>query len=165
VANWDINGLWAGEYSYDPHPALPPDRPDVRFTLTAVTGWFGHITGTVEDDPEHGIPVAAALDGKVSGTTVTFQKQYPVFYVTDWDGQMRTLRERLRNQGIWLDEDVLPPPVRYRGEYDPEEMEIHGTWAIGSRRITVRSEGRTFTIEAPGCTGTWWMRRQYRSTT
>ncbi len=161
MTTWDINGSWAGEYCYDESPESPTPRPGVRFTLTAEKGWFGHVSGTVQDDPERGIPVPATIDGKVAGTRLTFQKQYPVFYVAG-DDRPITLREFLGQQGVEIDEDVPPAPVRYRGDYDPEAMEIHGTWEIGPRRIVVRSGGQVLAMNAPGCTGTWWMRRQYR---
>jgi hypothetical protein len=160
MAAFDMNGAWAGEYSYDPSPSLSTELPIVRFTLAAEIGWFGHLTGTVRDDPERGIPVPATIDGKVAGTLVTFQKQYPVFYVYDGERSI-TLTESVEKQGIVMDQEILPAPVRYRGEYDPDTMEIHGTWEIGPRRIAFRSHGQLMAANSPGARGTWWMRRQY----
>src|SRR4051794_5510166 len=81
MAAFDMAGTWAGEYTYDSIPDSTLELPTVRFTLHAEIGWFGHLSGTVHDDPERGIPVAATIDGKMAGTRVTFQKQYPVFFV------------------------------------------------------------------------------------
>src|SRR5438270_8433309 len=161
MAAFDMAGTWAGEYAYDPIPNSSLELPTVRFTLHAEIGWFGHLSGTVHDDPQRGLPVPATIDGKVAGTHVTFQKQYPVFFVTNGERSIM-LSESLEAQGIVMDEEILPAPVRYRGEYDPDTMEIHGTWEIGPRRVTFRSRGQLVGFNMPGMQGTWWTRRQYK---
>jgi hypothetical protein len=161
MAAWDITGSWAGVYEYDSEGPFPAQPPGVGFTLTVRQGWFGRFQGVIQDDPTKGAAAEATVRGRVTDRGLTFRKQYPAYFAKLGDRTV-TLREQIEAlHGITIDDDVLPEPVQYRGEYDPVEQVARGVWEITARRLLLRCRGQFVEFAMPGVTGTWSMRRQY----
>lgn len=156
----DISGTWAGEYSYLPTDERPAPSDRVPFTLVASPRWFGRFRGIVEDDESLGVPGLATVRGRVRGSDVYFEKQYPVCYVGDQHDR-RSLREYLKSEhGIELDRDVPAPPVRYSGRYDASDEVIRGTWRFTGEPLRFVSRGRFMSLDCSAGTGEWFMRRR-----
>jgi hypothetical protein len=161
MTSWDITGSWTGEYSYHPnelHMVLPPS---VGFTLTARAGWFSRFRGTVQDDPKKGSPEEATIRGKIVGTRVTFVKQYPICYMTTGDRLVSVREWAEAAHGLDLDRDVPPAPIRYRGEYDPVEQTVLGTWKQEQYCLRIPIGRRVLRMQMASQTGDWSMRRQF----
>ena len=159
-SRWNVAGVWVGEYAYDPSPVwavLPPPCP---FHLTLAAGWFGRITGSVHDSAVGGPPESADVRGRLTGTRLTFLKQYPVFTSLDDDGRLVTLREHLARQGYDAAPAVLPNPVHYSGEYDPRAEAIRGRWHLDTQHVYFRHNGQQLYVTFPGTTGTWSAERR-----
>lgn len=158
-ASWDITGTWLGEYGYEPVPMTFELPSKVPFTFMAEQGWFGRVYGSIQDDPQLGVLDMADVTGWISADGVTFQKQYPIFYVMGEKGRI-SLRESMRLHGAPMDVDVLPSPIRYVGRCDAERMLVKGTWQIAAHVIAFTSNGRPLRLPMPACSGTWSMRRK-----
>jgi hypothetical protein len=159
MAKWDITGKWVGEYSYHPGKAVPVLPPPVCFALDARLGWFGRLRGTIQDDPVGGPPEPASMVGWVWGTTVSFRKQYPRFYVIH-EGELITLDEQLEiTHGITLDESPAARPIWYRGRYDPENNIVRGIWRIEEGRLHLKTRGQVLVCALRGTSGEWSMQR------
>ncbi len=160
MPGWDISGSWAGQFSYDSNDAMPTLPPAVKFTLEARSGWFGSFRGAVQDDLSAGVPEEATIKGRVSGTRVTFRKWYPRLYVVR-GGKSVTIRDFHEAHGVDPPtNDPSPPPVRYRGEYDPAEGVVRGTWRIERGVILLRFGWRSSGMAWGPVTGSWQMRRE-----
>ena len=159
MPRFDIEGVWDGVYSYDPDEGLPELPPETRFTLTARAGWFGSFRGTVQDDPDGGVPDPATVRGWRWGLGLTFTKRYPTVFV-NYHGRSVPLADSLELEyGMTVDHEVPGLPIFYRGEYDPVDDAVTGTWHYRPERVWVRSRGRWHEMDIPATTGRWTMRR------
>lgn len=112
----DLSGAWRGIFNY-PGAAGPP----TRFTAT-LRDAGGLLTGETTEPGLHGGALAARLDGRRTGSGVTFGKFYDDAGGGDYDS------------------------VAYRGEVDGEGLEITGRWTIpggwSGSFIMVRERGK-----------------------
>jgi hypothetical protein len=160
MAKWDISGEWLGEYAFNHHPAYPVHPPPTAFTFSARLGWFGRFRGMSMDDPSTGPPEPASITGRITGTHVMFFKQYPCYYIHRGD-RLMTLREHLQSDfGLVLDRDVPSDPIRYTGDFDPEQQVITGDWHMFPSRLRFVCGGRPLEAETSAVSGTWSMRRR-----
>jgi hypothetical protein len=151
--------VWRGHYAYDPIEGRPHPLTAVAFTLTLEQSWFGRFRGQVEDDSKAGAPEPGMVQGRVFGRRVKFLKWMPVYYVQGEAGLIR-LREFMQRQWkMVLDEDLLPPPIYYRGTYDAVVEQVSGTWEIRPEIAKLTSRGQVFECPFPLTTGTWQMAR------
>ena len=95
----DLSGDWRGIFNY-PGAGGPP----TEFTA-ALTDSGGVLTGSTEEPSRTGAVIAARIDGRRTGSAVTFMKLYD------------------ENQG---DYDA----VAYEGSVDADGLEITGRWSI-----------------------------------
>ncbi|WP_419809339.1 hypothetical protein [Sphingomonas sp.] len=95
----DLSGEWRGIFNY---PRGNPPTAFTAFLNDADGALSGH---TVEPNLHGGSAIAARLDGRRSGTAVTFVKLYE-------------------------DNDVAYDTVAYDGSVDPDGREIAGRWTI-----------------------------------
>src|SRR5215207_10054835 len=160
MPRWDVTGVWAGEYWYDPSPQFPALPPPTPFRLVAEQGWFGRFRGTVRDAPAGGQPAEAAVAGRVTRTGLWFRKWYPVDYV--WLGdRVVTLADGVAAEhGVRLDADPAPAPIWYRGECDPADGGVRGTWEVRPHWVHGSSGGQPVTFPVPGYSGGWRMERR-----
>jgi hypothetical protein len=159
VASFDIHGSWQGEYSYDQDEEFPGLPPSSGFVLTAQRGWFGAFHGTIQDDPERGMPDPAVVHGRLKGSTLTFTKRYPVFYVYH-NGRTIPLAEYMElEHGLSVDHEVPLAPYYYEGEYDFAREAVSGTWHSRSEEIQFLSNGEPQVMWIPESSGRWTMRR------
>jgi hypothetical protein len=160
VARFKIDGIWEGEYSYQPKRDGPEAPPPVRFTLTARAGWFGGFRGTIQDDPSRASRDLATVKGRVSGLSLTFTKQYPEMWVYH-QGQSIPMRELLQlEKGLTVDGKIRGYPILYEGDYDEAEQLVSGVWWFVPQAATFRSRGKVYQIPTAGGSGRWTMRRQ-----
>jgi hypothetical protein len=147
-----ITGIWRGIYNYEISEAMPSREP-VPFTLVLKQGWFGHFTGTVNDDPDLGMPETGRIDGYFSFPKIEFTKLMPVFRMAMPNGRSGTLREFLIEKGYPCDHEVPHKPIKYSGEFsDPQQAQ--GNWIIEPGSILLGDGNATHTA---GCKGTWKM--------
>jgi hypothetical protein len=97
----DLSGDWIGIYNYPQHYG------PVRFhaILHDADGW---LSGTTSEEDEENLPgaiLAATIEGRREGSTVSFVK-------------------------IYDDEEVMPDIVRYQGLIQPGGDEITGEWEV-----------------------------------
>jgi len=159
--NTNLTGIWTGECVYDPAPELPDQECRVSFTLEFRHGWFGRLSGLIQDDPEKGAPEAAPIKGTVKGEHVAFVMSRPVYYVMVGQ-KMITLEEYIKR--AWdmpLDSPVAPYLVSYVGIVSPSGTEISGTWQILSGVIQFFSLGRRCEFPGPGGSGRWKVTRGF----
>ena len=128
-----------------------PKRDPVPFKLTLKQGWFGHFTGSVNDDVTRGMPGTGVIDGYFSFPRIEFTKQMPICYVATPDGRHITLREFLIEQGHACDHDVQHMPIFYHGEFSTPAR-AGGTWIIRATPILLRN-GRA--LKMPETNGVW----------
>lgn len=118
----DLSGEWRGIFNY-PGAAGPP----TEFTAT-LNDVGGVLTGETAEPSLYGGTLAARLDGRHTGSAVTFAKLY----------------EETREGGY--------DSVAYEGEVDVEGLEITGRWTIpgnwSGTFIMVRDKGVEEDIEA-----------------
>jgi hypothetical protein len=140
-----------------------PDSPvlptAVGFDLALEQHWFGKIRGRVQDDPDKGAPQPGVVEGRVFGSRVKFRKWLPEFLVFS-EERVITLGEFFRREyDTPLDEDLLPPPIWYRGRYDPLSQRVEGNWEMAPVVFKIVSRGVPFECPFPLVTGTWEMAR------
>lgn len=134
-------------------------RP-VRFTLTARRGWFGNFRGKIQDDPEHGPALPAAMKGKLLGSGLTFTKRYPTLTVFS-NGRSIPFAEYCRSEyGIVFDEKVPGLPIRYEGVYDATNDSLSGTWQLGPELIRPQGGGKVYAVNILPMTGRWNAQRE-----
>jgi hypothetical protein len=159
MSAFEIQGVWTGEFSYDPCPELSEQLVGQRFTLTATRGWFGAFRGTIQDDPRCGIPDPADFRGRGSGRSIRFVKRYPRLFVQS-KGQAVSLRDYLQEEfGYLLNREVRPMPILYEGKYDEADESFIGTWRFGALHVRFWSSGQRMVLRFPALAGRWRMRR------
>ncbi|MDB6118469.1 MAG: hypothetical protein JWO08_2250 [Verrucomicrobiaceae bacterium] len=152
----DISGAWTGEYRYS-----TPDEEAlgaVGFTLMLNKGWFGKFCGTVQNDPAKGMLEEGEVSGRLLCGRLKMEKRYPVCRVS-YKGQLQTIGEMLRDQGVDVPEDVEPPhlPIEYKGAFTDQNM-AEGSWLIHAGTI----EFWGFAWQISSTFGTWRMWRNTR---
>jgi hypothetical protein len=156
-----MSGRWIGEYSYHPSDAYDSLPVPVRFTLTAQPRWLGWFRGEVRDDPTMVPAGEARISGRVSGWSVRFDKQYANLWFW-YKGRYVPLSEFLdRELQMPLDADVASELIRYRGEYNPDEQTLRGTWELVPRPLVFYSNGQMYILPAISGSGDWHARREF----
>jgi hypothetical protein len=161
VATIAIDGNWEGQFSFDPNKVYPELPPPVSFVFTARSGWFGSVVGEIQDNPELGLPAAAA-QGRLAGIVLRFKKRYPTTYLYV-SGRVVTLAKYLESEhGLRVDHPLSGPSIDYEGWCDYFDTSFSGTWYDGPRQITFRSGGKRRCIVFPAVSGRWSMQRSDR---
>jgi hypothetical protein len=128
---------WRGSYAYPPGtPGLAFER--VPFVMTLRHGWFGGITGSIEDG-EGGIPDPARVSGRFRGTSIRFRKVYPRVWLPGIDGRLICVPI------------AAPSTVLYAGTASFDRRSIEGTWSIAGG--VFEHAGQWF--ETPAVSGSW----------
>lgn len=153
-----ISGVWRGSYFYDIAEQRPSDGGGVDFELRLTqTFWqrlFRCFTGTVIDDPSHGLPGTGTIRGEYRFPSIRFTKEMPIAYITH-EGDSIPLRESLLKHGYDIDCDFPHPPVLYEGTFHSDH-EASGTWVIEADEFSIAPG---ITIGIPRNTGTWTLKR------
>ena len=115
----NLTGQWQGQYSYFRNKAPVPFSATINENGSWLDGLVEEV-GTAGD--AKGKPIAATLQGRRTGRSVTWLKIY--------HGSFR-----------------LYDSVQYRGEVSADGQEIEGQWVIhgnsGGRFLMVRQAGKT----------------------
>ncbi len=156
MARLRMRGKWVGEYEMPKDGDLP--RHMVSFTLVLKDAWFGIFSGTVQDDPQAGMPERGTVRGKITGMEVEFTKRMPVAYVRTATRPTR-LSASVEQYGIPRQAGAVEhPPIVYRGRYLPDQDSIAGEWRIPAHELVAPDSGFLFRFKASA--GSFWMRRQ-----
>lgn len=119
-----FTGTWRGSYNYLSNLEL-----DVPFTLQLRQDAPAHVTGTVTEDVNLGMPGTGTIDGTIAFPHIEFVKKMPVCYMAGPDGQFMKLREWLAAQDLVCEGDPPHPSVVYKGEFNGND-EARGMWVI-----------------------------------
>lgn len=145
-----ITGVWRGACGLET-PETSVGSRVIPFTLKLKQGWLEHFTGTVNEDPPHGMPGNGIIDGYFDFPTIEFKKQMPICYVATPDGHLITLREKLLADGHVCELDPPHPPIFFEGKF-LDANRVQGTWIIRPTSIMVPGGER---IPIPQATGNW----------
>jgi hypothetical protein len=136
-----VTGVWRGVYGYG-EPEKRLGLMPVAFTLKLKQGWLDHFSGSVTEDPPHGMPGTGEIDGYFSSLKLEFNKVMPVDYVATPDGSRLTLREFIIAEGHACERELPAAPIFYQGTF-LDANRVQGTWIIQARTIRL-SDGTPF---------------------
>lgn len=153
-----VAGTWRGMYRYELEDGASTQVREVGFTLELQQGWLGRLRGTIVDDPELGLPVSAAIEGRLRGLRLFFRKIPQEFYTLGKDG-LRPVAEYVEQAfGEQVRGKPRAPHVHYHGQLEPAQMRVEGVWHIPSYLLPLRSSSKHLVFQETR--GTWWMQRQ-----
>lgn len=138
-SDWLMAGRWSGEYRFGAIPGVFAGGLLSAFTLELTEGRFGLFRGSVQDDPNAGIPNPGTIRGWRGPSAVYFLKQMPFRSVRRVNPANGEVSPRLQ------DVNRKHPPILYRGRWYPDHQELRGKWAIFPS----------------GTRGTWFARREF----
>lgn len=153
-----IDGIWRGSYFYDLEVSGRPDGFGTGFELRLRQAWwqrfFGGFTGSVTDDPEHGMPGVGHIHGTLRGAVIRFTKQMPNLYALV-KGRPVSLRDHLRTHGYDHGRDIPHRPILYCGHFTDDDNAA-GAWRIPAGPLHLTSR---LSLPMQECTGTWTLAR------
>ncbi|MCZ8215008.1 MAG: hypothetical protein O9262_02160 [Cyclobacteriaceae bacterium] len=143
IDNFDVNGVWKGEYAYEDKfqpTILKSAIPFIlRMKLTLDAGKF---SGICQDDPESSkINIPATIYGTIKDYELFFVKKYPKTFIHD-------------NNGSIIIGDEPHPDIMYRAKINSQQR-LSGTWHI--ERTFRKVSGQV--IEIPKINGQWWIEK------
>jgi len=127
-----LAGYWGGEYVYG--PGIGADAPpSVRFDLVVSWGFWGRVTGRIQDRGEG--DRTAKVCGRYQGHRLMFYKTYPGFSVLDEDGALVEFGRYMREvEGI----EIFRMPrhvVRYEALWDEDAQHYRGIWQLANQIV------------------------------
>ncbi|MCL2647921.1 MAG: hypothetical protein FWD61_13055 [Phycisphaerales bacterium] len=153
----NLTGTWQGQYSFDPDDKLPklPDRP-ISFLMTLKQGWFSSISGSAQDDPNHGMPEPAKISGRLKNNRLTLTKSHPTIRLVH-DGKFESTAQLAERYRVALDEYPPPhPKIHCLGTISDDGQSISGEWLLNSGEIHIPGSR---SLQLPALRGTWSMKR------
>ena len=139
IDNFDINGIWKGEYVYEDKFQPTILKTAIPFVLRIKSSRdFGLFTGICQDDPELSkIELPANIYGTVRDYEVFFVKKFPKTLILESSGELTI-------------GDEPHPDIIYRAKITNEQV-LSGTWQI--ERTFRKVNGRV--TEIPKIGGHW----------
>ncbi len=143
IDNFDVNGIWKGEYAYEDKFQPTILKTAIPFVLRIKSTMDkGLFSGICQDDPESSkIDFPANIYGTARDYELFFVKKYPKTLILD-------------NNGGLTFGDEPHPDIIYRARITSDQR-LLGTWQI--ERTFRKVNGRV--TEIPKLGGHWWVER------
>ncbi len=143
MENFEIKGIWKGEYIYDDRFQPSVVKTSIPFILKIKsTNSDGLFEGMCQDDPSISqIDFAADIFGKLESTELVFTKRYSKTVFRDSFGKLVTV-------------DQPQPDVIYQAKLSATGK-ILGTWKLERTFRKVNDK----VMQIGPISGVWWMER------
>ncbi len=155
----DVTGTWTGEYTFeetkDGGSRLVVGKV-VTFKMVLKQGWFGMVTGTIEEDPDEGFPEKGQIKGKLRGTVLVFEKMMPKLRMMH-ERSRKTLEQLAEQNTFVIDTDKPHPKIRHIGDLAADGKSMEGTWMEPEESLSI--PGSAQTIGIPKLVGAWKVTR------
>ena len=156
----NVTGTWKGEYIFeetkDGGSRLVVGTV-VGFTMELKQGWWGVLSGTIQEDPEVGFPEKGAIKGRLKDRVLIFEKIMPKLRMIH-EKSRKTLEHIADRYTIVIDTDTPHPKIRHIGDLSGDEKTIEGTWLMPEFKLGIPGSGQS--IDLPKLAGTWKMSRE-----
>ena len=153
----NISGTWVGEYVYDESEATQVGGQVVAFTMVLKQGWFGMVSGTVQDDARSGFAEAGEIKGRIKGETCGFNKLQPKMRLMHERSRM-TLEQVADRYNVVINTKKAHPAILHMGKVSADGKEMEGKWRVPEAVVEV--PGSASSVSTPVMTGTWKARRK-----
>jgi hypothetical protein len=141
--DFELKGIWKGEYVYDDKVDPVIVKTPVPFMLKVrVVDEDGLFEGMCQDDPSISkMEFAAEIYGRLNGRDLIFSKRYPKTVFVDSFGSVVTLEQP-------------QPDVIYQARIS-SPGKVFGTWKVEKTFRKINEK----VMEIGPVTGVWWMER------